>query len=323
MINYFSEEPEYSSWDEYTRKLAEDAVHQVLTRKNPNAKALRTVRRNLGLPNEYLEFKPKEPEQYNLPEFKSSTQADYFKEENLFKSPPMPSFSNWEEYSEWLLKDLQKNVELPEGTKPTNLQVLKKYYDQPYRKPEFKPAPPQPVKPPPEFKPLFLPKEKKLLFRLWVLYNYVRDNVDDRSVRGVNELYNLGKIPFQMTRGNWPPKYDENNPGFISHKDVRAITFDDYLDEIINGGDPSKRYAKWSDIDPVYSIRPKTKAGTFVKGYLTRRMDRHLPSDLLINLLPAKLTILKKLNKIKESIEQAQDLMGAYDDVKKFDQDQK
>ena len=142
MINYFSEEPEYSSWDEYTRKLAEDAVHQVLTRKNPNAKALRTVRRNLGLPNEYLEFKPKEPEQYNLPEFKSSTQADYFKEENLFKSPPMPSFSNWEEYSEWLLKDLQKNVELPEGTKPTNLQVLKKYYDQPYRKPEFKPAPP-------------------------------------------------------------------------------------------------------------------------------------------------------------------------------------
>ena len=42
-----------------------------------------------------------------------------------------------------------------------------------------------------------------------------------------------------------------------------------------------------------------------------------------MDLLPMKLTILNKLDKIKDPIEQVQDLIGAYDDVKKFDQDQK
>ncbi|MBR5901689.1 hypothetical protein IKZ40_05010 [bacterium] len=322
MISYFSEEPEYSSWDEYTRKLAEDAVHQVLTRKNPNAKALRTVRRNLGLPNEYLEFKPKEPEQYNLPEFKPSIQTDYFKKENPFNQHPTPSFKNWEEYSKWLLKDLPKPSSIPKNAKPLKWWEINKDYIHQNDYPEIRSSLPKQANAP-ELIPSFTPKEKRLLWRTWVRYHFARDNFNDRSIRGINEMLYLLRYPYLKMKGAWPPKYDEKNPELIRHKNVNDITIDDYMMEKLNGGDPNRWYAKWSDTDPIYGIKPKTKAGTFVKGYLTRRMNRHLPSDLIMDLLPMKLTILNKLDKIKDPIEQVQDLIGAYDDVKKFDQDQK
>ena len=322
MINYFSEEPEHSSRDEYIRKLAEDAVNQVLTHKNPNGQAWQTVRRNLGLPNDYLEFKPRKPELYNLPEFRPSFIPKPQRKGNPFRNPPTPSFKNWEEYSEWLLKDLPKPPGVAKNAKPLKWWEINKDYIHQNDYPEIRSSLPKQINAP-ELIPSFTPKEKSLLWRTLARYNFADDNFNDRVIRGINEMLYLSRYPYLKMKGAWPPKYDANNPELIRHKNVDAITIDDYMMEKLNGGDPSKWYAKWSDIDPIYGIRPKTKAGIFAKGYLTRQMDRHLPSNLMINLLPAKLTILDKLDKIKQPIEQAQDLMGAYDDVKKFEQDQK
>ena len=321
-MSFDNNNTQHTDWEDFAKRLAVNTARLTSDLNDPNADIWREIRRNTGYPNSYHEIKPKPPEQINLPEFRPSFIPQPQRRRNPFSSPPTPSFKNWGEFAEWLEKSMPTNVEIPKDTKPINLQELKKYYEQPNRKPEFKPAPSKPVNTPPELKPLFQPKEKDPFYRLWVMFNYACDNINDKSIRGFNEFYNLGKMPIQKFSGNWPPKYDEDNPGFISHKDVSDITFEDYLGEKINGGDPSKHYAKWSDTDPIYGIKPNNAAGAFVKGYLTRQVDRYTPLKILVNILTNKNSILRFLDKTKKSIEQFQDIQGAIEDVKKFKENQ-
>ena len=312
----------HTGWEDFAKRLAERTVSLTSDLNDPNADIWKEIRRNVEYPNSYPEIKPKLPERLNLPEFRPSFIPQSQRKGNPFRNPPTPSFKNWEEYSEWLLKDLPKPPGVPKNAKPLKWWEINKDYIHQNDYPEIRSSLPKQINAP-ELIPSFTPKEKSLLWRTLARYNFADDNFNDRVIRGINEMLYLSRYPYLKMKGAWPPKYDANNQELIRHKNVDAITIDDYMMEKFNGGDPSKWYAKWSDIDPIYGIRPKTKAGIFLKGYLTRQMDRHLPSNLMINLLPAKLTILDKLDKIKQPIEQAQDLMGAYDDVKKFEQDQK
>lgn len=322
MKNKQDQNPWYTCQDKFIKDLAKEAVLRSQDLNSPNAESWKNIKRNTGFPNEYLEFKPKEPEQYNLPEFKPSSQTDYFKKEDPFKHPPTPSFKNWEEVAEWLEKGMPTNVEIPKNAKPTNLQALKTYYDQPYRKPEFKPASPQPVKAPPELKPFVNLREDNPFLDAWALYNYTQDNINDSSIRGVNVLFNLGKYGTQKLKGEWPPKYDESNPGFISHKNAKGITYDDYLEEMVNGGNPKKRYATWSDTDPIYSIRPQTKTGVFWKGYLTRQMDKYPPTKIAELILTRGARFLDPIDQIMLLTGHAKDLYDAYKDVKEFEKNE-
>lgn len=316
MISNFSEEPEYSSWDEYTRKLAEDAVNQILTHKDSNAKALRTVRRNLGLPNEYLEFKPKEPEQYNLPEFKPSIQTDYFGDKNPFEPPPMPSFSNWEEYFKWRFKDLPKPHNLPQNSNP--FKLLETGNDTVHQNdyPEIKSSLPEQFNGP-EFKP-WRPNN---FWELGTMAGYARDNLNDKTVKGLTALYYLVDALHKKATGKWNPKPGDYNQGVFFRNDTEGITYDDYRREKLHGGNPTDWYANWSDFDPVYDWTPKSVLGAHVQGYVTTALDHFSPAEILKMATLGKYFNLSKVVGVKgaqELWDAATNSKDAYDELRNY-----
>ncbi len=316
MINYFFEKPERSSRDEYLRKLAENAVDQILTHKDPNAQAWQTVRRNLGLPNEYLEFKPKEPEQYNLPEFKPSAQTYHLRRENPFKPRPMPRFSNWEEYSKWLLKDLPKPHNLPQNSNP--FKLLETGNDTVHQNdyPEIKSSLPEQFNAP-EFKP-WRPNNFQ---ELGIMAGYARDNLNDKTVKGLTALYYLVDALQKKATGNWNPKPGDYNRGVFFRNDTEGITYGDYRREKLLGGNPTDWYANWSDFDPIYEWEPKSVLGAHVQGYVTSALDHFSPTEILKMATLGKYFNLSKVVGIKgaqELWDAATNSKDAYDELRNY-----